>query len=44
MGISVVEAMGAGIATVANNIGGIPGVITKETGIRVPPSRLGRNG
>ena len=38
MGIAVVEAMAAGIPTVANAIGGIPEVVVPETGFLVPPA------
>ena len=38
MGISIVEAMAACVPAVATTIGGIPEVVTPETGVLVPPS------
>lgn len=38
MGISIVEAMAAKVPTVATTIGGIPEVVTAETGSLVPPA------
>ncbi len=38
MGIALVEAAGQGVPAVATNVGGIPEVVTAETGILVPPS------
>jgi glycosyltransferase involved in cell wall biosynthesis len=37
MGISFVEAMAAGVPCVGTRVGGVPEVITPETGILVPP-------
>ncbi len=38
MGIAVVEAMAAGVPSVASRIGGIPEVLADESGILVPPA------
>lgn len=38
MGIAVVEAMAAGLPCVANAIGGVPEVVTADTGLLVSPS------
>jgi glycosyltransferase involved in cell wall biosynthesis len=37
MGIALVEAMAAGLPAVATEVGGIPEVVTPQTGILVPP-------
>lgn len=38
MGISIVEAMGAKVPTIATKIGGIPEVLANDTGVLVPPA------
>ncbi|MCW5936006.1 MAG: glycosyltransferase family 4 protein [Fimbriimonadaceae bacterium] len=38
MGISLIEAMAVGLPTVASRTGGVPEVVTPETGVLVPPA------